>query len=108
MFEHVSFAYPGSDQTVLEDINFHIRPGEHLALVGLNGAGKSTLVNLLCGLYTPTRGTIWINGKDLRSLDPDWYFQQVAVIFQKPLVLSVTIEQMSQAVPWIKSTGQCV
>lgn len=93
VFEHVSFAYPGSDQTVLEDINFHIRPGEHLALVGLNGAGKSTLVNLLCGLYTPTRGTIWINGKDLRSLDPDWYFQQVAVIFQKPLVLSVTIEQ---------------
>lgn len=93
VFDHVSFSYPGSEEKVLNDVSFRIRPGEHLALVGLNGAGKSTLVKLLCGLYTPTEGAVIVNGQNLQTLDQKWYFRQLAVIFQDPLVLSVSVEQ---------------
>lgn len=56
--EHVSFAYPGTDRGVLEDISLELRKGQVIALVGPNGAGKTTLVKLLCGLYPPSSGTI--------------------------------------------------
>jgi ATP-binding cassette subfamily B protein len=54
-FEHVSFAYPGTERLVLDDVNLELPPGAVVAIVGENGAGKSTLVKLLCRLYRPTR-----------------------------------------------------
>src|SRR5947208_11503591 len=55
-FEHVSFAYPGTDRLVLDDVTLRLAPGSVVAIVGENGAGKTTLVKLLCRLYPPTRG----------------------------------------------------
>jgi ATP-binding cassette subfamily B protein len=81
-FEHVSFRYPGSEETVLDDISFTIQPGETVALVGENGAGKTTLIKLLTRLYDPTEGKITIAGRDLRQVDPQLYHQQIGVIFQ--------------------------
>ena len=64
-FKNVSFAYPNTDRTVLKNINVTIKPGEKVAIVGENGSGKTTFVNLLCGIYSPSSGSISIGGHDL-------------------------------------------
>jgi ATP-binding cassette subfamily B protein len=81
-FQNVSFAYPGSDNLVLQNINLHIQPGERIALVGLNGAGKTTLIKLLTRLYDPTEGKILLDGVDLREYDLKSLHQRFGVIFQ--------------------------
>jgi ATP-binding cassette, subfamily B, bacterial len=81
-FRNVSFAYPGTQQPVLDDVSFIIEPGEAIALVGANGAGKTTLVKLLAGLYEPTSGTILLDGEDLRALDRNLVRSYLSVIFQ--------------------------
>jgi ATP-binding cassette subfamily B protein len=81
-FDHVSFRYPGTDLDVLRDVSLHIRPGEHVALVGPNGSGKTTLVKLLCRLYDPTAGAILIDGIDLRDLSIGNLRSELAVVFQ--------------------------
>lgn len=91
--DHVSFSYPGSDQPVLQDVSFHLKPGQTFALVGVNGAGKSTLVKLLCGFYRPTAGHIYVNGKDLQDLDRTAYQALLAAVFQEVPLLSTTIAQ---------------
>jgi ATP-binding cassette, subfamily B, bacterial len=63
----VSFTYPGASSAVLEDINLVLPSGTIVAVVGENGAGKSTLIKLLCGLYQPTAGEIWSDGRDLAA-----------------------------------------
>jgi ATP-binding cassette subfamily B protein len=72
-FDHVSFAYPGTDRLVLDDINLDLPAGTVVAIVGENGAGKSTLVKLLGKMYEPTRGRILVDGMDLaRMAAVDW------------------------------------
>lgn len=66
-FENVSFAYPGSEELVLENINLWLPKGTTLALVGGSGAGKSTLADLVPRFYDPTRGRITVDGRDLRD-----------------------------------------
>lgn len=61
--DHVSFSYPNTEHEVLHDISVTIRQGEKVAIVGHNGSGKSTFVNLLCGMYEPSRGAVRIGGK---------------------------------------------
>lgn len=82
VFEHVSFRYPNAGDFVLKDICMTIRPGEHVAFVGLNGAGKTTLVKLLCRLYDPTEGKISIDGIDLRELDRQDMRRGISAILQ--------------------------
>ena len=67
-FEHVWFAY-NDDDFVLKDVNFEVRPGERVGIVGATGSGKTTLINLLLRFYDVTRGRITIDGVDLRQLD---------------------------------------
>lgn len=69
-FKDVEFGYPGDNGEALRKISFHIKPGEHVALLGRVGSGKSTLLRLMLGLYPPKSGTIRIDGVDLRQLDP--------------------------------------
>ena len=64
-FDHMYFKYPNTDKYIYEDFNFTIKRGERLAIVGVNGAGKTTLVKLMCGLYKPTSGHIYINDIDI-------------------------------------------
>lgn len=91
-FENVSFNYPGGPK-VLRNINFRLRPGEKVALVGLNGAGKTTLIKLLLGLYTPTEGRILVNGVDMRQIDPDSVRSISAAVFQDYLKYQLTARQ---------------
>jgi ATP-binding cassette subfamily B protein len=82
VFENVTFAYPGSDKPVVQDINFRLHAGEKVALIGQNGAGKTTLVKLLARLYDPTAGRILLDGVDLRDYDVEDLRREIGVIFQ--------------------------
>ena len=72
-FEHVSFAYPGTDRLVLDDVTLELPAGTVVAIVGENGAGKTTLVKLLAKMYEPTSGRILIDRTDLARISAaDW------------------------------------
>jgi ATP-binding cassette subfamily B protein len=78
----VTFAYPGSEKSVIEHLSLEIKPGEKVAIVGENGAGKTTLVKLLSGIYPVTSGEILINGEDLRLVKPETWYQNLGVLYQ--------------------------
>lgn len=82
VIDHLSFRYPGSQRTVLEDISMDIRPGEHVALVGENGSGKTTLVKLLCRLYDPSSGSIRVDNVDVRDFATRELRREIGIIFQ--------------------------
>ncbi|MEQ8963856.1 MAG: ABC transporter ATP-binding protein [Coleofasciculus sp. C2-GNP5-27] len=81
-FEQVWFAYK-EDDYVLKDLDFTIRPGEKVALVGPTGAGKSSIIRLLCRLYEATKGRILVDGIDIRDLPQAELRRQMAVILQE-------------------------
>lgn len=81
-FEHVSFAYPGTDRVVLDDVNLLLKPGSVVAIVGENGAGKTTLVKLLCRFYQPTSGRILVDDIELALMPPDQWRSRLAGAFQ--------------------------
>lgn len=91
--KHLSFCYPGSNKSTVENINLTIQPGEMVALVGENGAGKTTLAKLLCRLYDPTSGTIAWNGKDLRSLPIAEVRSRIAVVMQDYARFPTTVRE---------------
>ncbi|HEY9255364.1 MAG TPA: ABC transporter ATP-binding protein [Stenotrophomonas sp.] len=82
VFENVGFRYPEAEQWAVRHLDFELRAGEVLALVGENGAGKTTLVKLLARLYDPDEGRILLDGRDLRDYDLDDLRANMGVIFQ--------------------------
>lgn len=81
-FDHVSFSYPGVDRQALQDVSFRIGSHERVALVGLNGSGKSTLIKLLLRLYDVNRGSVKINGVDIREYTLSSLRKSFSVYFQ--------------------------
>ncbi|MBD2197987.1 MULTISPECIES: ABC transporter ATP-binding protein [Calothrix] len=81
-FENVWFAYKDDDY-VIKNLDFTIRPGEKIALVGPTGAGKSSIIRLLCRLYEPTQGRILVDGVDIRDLPQAELRRYLAVILQE-------------------------
>ena len=92
-FDHVQFSYPHSDRSVLTDINFTIKAGETIALVGQNGAGKTSLVKLLCRLYDPTQGKITLDGIDLREFATGELRKHISVVFQDYARYNLTVRE---------------
>jgi len=92
-FENVSFSYPKSDVIVLDDISFEINKNEKISIVGLNGAGKTTLIKLICRLYHPTSGKIYINGHDIFEYDYDSYMKVIATVFQDYKLFAFSIDE---------------
>jgi ATP-binding cassette subfamily B protein len=90
VFEGVSFGYDPA-KPVLHDINFHVRGGSIVALVGPTGSGKSTLVNLIARFYDPQRGRVRIDGVDLRDVTLSSLREQVAFVFQETYLFSDTV-----------------
>ncbi|MFL5600108.1 MAG: ABC transporter ATP-binding protein [Gemmatimonadaceae bacterium] len=82
VFEDVGFRYPGSDRWAIRNVDFMLRPGERVALVGENGAGKTTITKLMARLYDPTEGRIMLDGVDLREYDLASLRRAIGVIFQ--------------------------
>jgi ATP-binding cassette subfamily B protein len=81
-FRNVSFHYPGSSRLILNGLNFHLFPGERVALVGENGQGKTTIVKLLTRLYDPSEGEVLLDGVDLREYDLEDLYRHIGIIFQ--------------------------
>lgn len=88
---HVSFDY--GETVVLKDVNLHIRPGEHIAIIGENGSGKSTIIHLFMRIINPQNGNITLNGKDIQEYGIDEYRDLFAVVSQNPYLFQATILQ---------------
>lgn len=78
----LTYTYPGSDRPALRGVDFRVRRGEIVAVVGVNGAAKSTLMKLLCGLTLPADGSVTWDGRDTRSLAPDRLWARTAFVQQ--------------------------
>lgn len=87
---NVDFGYHESE-TIIRNLDLHIIPGEHIAVVGKNGCGKTTLINLLLRLYQPQSGRICINGTDISEYEVESYRRSFSVVSQKPYMFCDTI-----------------
>jgi ATP-binding cassette, subfamily B, multidrug efflux pump len=89
-FDHVWFAYNDADY-VLKDISLDIKPGETIALVGATGAGKSSIINLLNRFYEINRGSIQVDGRDIKEFDTASLRKNIGVVLQDVFLFSDTI-----------------
>ncbi len=87
LFENVSFFYR-EDEPIINDLSFKIKPGDHVALVGPTGSGKTTLIRLLCRLYEPQKGNIYIDGQNIKSIPIDSLRKQLGVVLQDTFLFS--------------------
>lgn len=92
-FDRVSFAYPGTDRKVLDQVSFTINPGERVGLIGRIGSGKSTVARLLMGLYDPADGTILADDTDYRQVDPADLRRNIAYIAQDIVLFRGSIRE---------------
>ncbi|MGW8161240.1 MAG: ABC transporter ATP-binding protein, partial [Desulfobulbales bacterium] len=91
-FDNVTFGYE-PDKPVINNLSLKVEPGETLAVVGATGSGKTTLVNLLERMYDPDRGSILLDGHNLRELDVHWLRQTVGLVMQEVYVMPATIKE---------------
>lgn len=98
--ENVSFTFPETEKPIMQHFNLTIHAGENLALVGNNGAGKSTLVKLICGLYRPSAGKIYINGVDTAALSSGEIYEQCSVVFQDFQLLAASLAENVSCLPY--------
>ena len=87
----VQFTYPGADEPVLREVSFTAHPGQTTAVIGSTGAGKSTLVNLVPRLFDVTGGEVYVDGVDVRDLDPELLWSRIGLIPQKAFLFSGTV-----------------
>src|SRR5271154_2779061 len=92
-FRNVSFAYPGTERSVLKNFSLALSPGERIALIGENGQGKTTVVKLITRLYDPTEGQILLDGIDLREYSLEDLHRQIGVIFQDFMRFEMTARE---------------
>lgn len=97
--KNVSFRYEKNQPYVLKNFSLVIRPGEHLAVVGLNGAGKTTLIKLICGLIDPTDGQVLYNGKPITEYNRVELYQMYSAVFQQFSIMPVTVEEIVAEAP---------
>ena len=90
-FRDVSFRYPNTDFWALRRVDLKFNIGEKLAVVGMNGSGKTTMIKLMCRLYDPTEGQIFLNGIDIRKYDYKEYMSIFSVVFQDFKLFAFTL-----------------
>jgi ATP-binding cassette, subfamily C, bacterial CydC len=92
-FDAVTFAYHLDEPPVLQDLSFHVQPGETVALVGPSGAGKSTCVSLLLRFWDPNEGAIRLGGVDLRDFPLDDLRRRIAIVQQDNYLFNTSIRE---------------
>lgn len=90
-FENVTFAYPGTERTVLGGVSFHVEPGKMAAFVGPSGAGKTTITQLVPRFYDPQSGSVRIDGHDVRTLALESLRSDIGVVTQETYLFHDTI-----------------
>ncbi len=90
-FQDVRFAYAMNNIEVIKGLNLHIKPGEHVALVGPTGAGKSTIISLLARFYDVTEGSVLVDGHDIRSVTMRSLRHQMGIVLQDPFIFIGTV-----------------
>jgi ATP-binding cassette, subfamily C, bacterial CydCD len=88
----IHFTYPGENTPALKNIDFQIKTGQHIAVVGASGAGKTTLIGLLLRFVEPTGGNLTVNGVDMKEIHPSVWREQIAWVPQKPHLFHDTID----------------
>lgn len=89
--KNVDYQYEGSQCNALQNINLQIEQGEHIAIVGPSGCGKSTLIKLILGIYTPTEGSIIVDGTPLSEIDLKSYYAHIGIVSQEFILFNVSI-----------------
>ncbi len=90
-FDGIHFAYQSGEE-VLKDVSFHVAPGEKVAIVGATGSGKTTLISLLTRFYDVQKGSITVDGLDVREWDPAALRRSIGVVLQDVFLFSGTVE----------------
>ena len=90
-FRHLTFSYPGTRRPALRDVSFSVSAGRTVAIVGHTGAGKSTLLALLPRLFEPPPGTVFLDGRDVRTLELGALRRRIAMAPQEPFLFSATL-----------------
>jgi ATP-binding cassette, subfamily B, bacterial len=91
-FQDVSFHY-AENTNVLRKVNFALKPGKTYALVGPTGGGKTTTASLMARLYDPSEGTVYLEGRDIRTYTPEERTGKIGVILQEPMLFSGTVRE---------------
>ena len=105
-FKNVSFKYPETEKFILEDLNLVIEPGEKVAIVGVNGAGKTTFTKTLMRFYDVTTGEILIDGKNIKDVDINTFYEKLGYLPQDYARYRLTIaEAISISDPYRKTSG---
>jgi ATP-binding cassette subfamily C protein LapB len=86
-FRDVTFAYAKDNEPALKNVSFHVLPGEHVVVLGRVGSGKTTLQKLMLGLYAPISGAVYIDGVDLRQLDPADVRRNIGYVEQDTMLI---------------------
>ena len=88
---NVGFHYPGAETPVLRDVSFTARAGQVTAIIGSTGSGKTTLMHLVPRLFDATSGSVWVDGVDVRELEPEVLWRRIGLVPQRPYLFSGTV-----------------
>lgn len=92
-FDHVGLTYQGGGDESLTDIDFTVKRGQTIGIIGGTGSGKTSVVNLIPRLYDATRGTVLVDGRDVKTYDPDTLRSKVGIVPQKAVLFKGTIRE---------------
>lgn len=92
-FDHVGLTYQGGGEESLTDIDFTVKKGQTIGIIGGTGSGKTSVVNLIPRLYDATRGTVYVDGQDVKTYDPKLLRSKVGIVPQKAVLFAGTIRE---------------
>lgn len=93
VFDHVGLTYQGAGEEALTDIHFSANKGETVGIIGGTGSGKSSLINLIPRFYDATKGSVYVDGKDVLAYDPKKLRQRIGMVMQKSILFQGTIRE---------------
>lgn len=106
--DNVSFCYQNSKRESLKGVTLSVKPGEKIVLVGPNGSGKTTLLKLICGLYLPTNGTVYINNDPNKTSNVYDYSNSISVLSQNSQVFDISIAENILLRPFCENDTEIV